>query len=80
MQAGMEKIFRGRVEWAEPLSLPAQAEGHMSLTLTFINQAADRALSKPRGPKLTHGRAEAALRHMGSSAQGPFVSSFNIGS
>jgi len=37
-----------------------QAEGHMSLTLTFINQA--------------------ALRHMGSSAQGPFVSSFNIGS
>ncbi|CAJ1440525.1 unnamed protein product, partial [Effrenium voratum] len=35
-----------------------QAEGHMSLSITFLNQA--------------------AIRHMGSAAQGPFVSSFNL--
>lgn len=35
-----------------------KAEGHMSLTITYLNQA--------------------AIRHMGSSAQGPFVSSFNL--
>ncbi|CAK9090290.1 Hypothetical protein (Fragment) [Durusdinium trenchii] len=35
-----------------------QAEGHMSLSITYLNQA--------------------AIRHMGSSAQGPFVSSFNL--
>eukprot|EP00434_Breviolum_minutum_P007150 symbB.v1.2.006311.t1/scaffold354.1/size221495/6 len=38
----------------------SQAEGHMSLTITYLNQA--------------------AIRHMGSSAQGPFVSSFNLNS
>ena len=55
MQAGLEKSFRGRVEWLELWSFSVHAEGHMSLTLTFINQVADRALTKPLGPKLTHG-------------------------
>lgn len=90
----------------------AQAEGHMSLTITYLNQAERGGIKDHQGSKhsersriiisfhfikdhyervchaghagviqtaLVHGLlAEAAIRHMGSSAQGPFVSSFNL--
>lgn len=91
----------------------AQAEGHMSLTITYLNQAERgghqgssrveafwkikdhhfisfhqgslrkslpcRPCRRDSNCSSTHGLlAEAAIRHMGSSAQGPFVSSFNL--
>ena len=93
----LANAFGVRLSFRVAPSIPrSEADGHMSLSITFLNQArlvpmcfvvwgcspsSSSFLGTEKAVQEVHcGVLQAALRHMGSSAQGPFVSSFNIGS